>query len=57
LPNAFHDAKSLHATWDSKEVERYARRFFYPLNPDNVLGNFAGTLRQFADVLDPAKKK
>jgi hypothetical protein len=57
LPSVFHDAKSLQATWDSKEVERYARRFFYPLHPDNVLGHFAGALRQFADVLDPAKKK
>jgi hypothetical protein len=57
LPNVFHDAKSLQTSWDNKEVERYSRRFFYPLHPDNVLGNFADTLRQFANVLDQGKKK
>lgn len=57
LPTAFFDAKSLQMTWDSKEVERYAHRFFYPLGASNVLGDFSGTLRQFADILDPAKKK
>jgi hypothetical protein len=57
LPTAFHDAKTGQMTWDSKEVERYAHRFFYPLHATNVLGDFAGTLRQFADILDPAKKK
>jgi hypothetical protein len=57
LPSAFHDAKSQKTTWDNKEVERYSRRFFYPLHPDNVLGNFAATLRQFADVIDSGKKK
>jgi hypothetical protein len=57
LPTVFHDAKSLKTSWENKEVERYVRRFFYPLHPDNVLGNFAGTLRQFADVLDSGKKK
>ena len=53
----FHDAKSQQTNWDNKEVERFARRFFYPLHPDNVLGNFSTTLRQFADVLDSSKKK
>lgn len=57
LPTAFHDAQTGKMTWDSKEVERYAHRFFYPLHATNVLGDFAGTLRQFADILDPAKKK
>jgi len=57
LPNVFHDAKTLQTTWDHNEVERFARRFFYPLHHSNVVGNFGNTLRQFADVLDPAKKK
>jgi len=57
LPNVFHDAKTLTTTWDNKEIERYSRRFFHPLHPDNVLGNFSQTLRQFADVLDASKKK
>ena len=57
LPTVFHDAKTLQTAWDPKEVERYANRFFYPLHHTNILGDFAGTLRQFADVLDPAKKK
>jgi len=57
LPTVFHDAKTLQTTWDNKEVERYAHRFFYPLHHSNVLGNFGPTLRQIADVLDPAKKK
>lgn len=57
LPTVFHDATTLETTWDNKEVERFARRFSYPLHHDNVVGNFAGALRQFADVLDSAKKK
>jgi hypothetical protein len=56
LPTVFHDAKTRETTWDTKEVERYMHRFFYPLHHSNVLGNFAGTLRQFADILDPEKK-
>lgn len=56
LPMAFHDAKTKQTTWDNKEIERYMHRFFYPLSQSNVLGNFAGTIRQFADILDKAKK-
>lgn len=57
LPMVFHDAKTLETTWDNKEVERFTRRFSYPLHHDNLVGNFVGALRQFADVLDSAKKK
>lgn len=56
LPTVFHDAKAKQTTWDKNEVERYMHRFFYPLHHSNVLGNFAVTLRQFADMLDPEKK-
>lgn len=55
LPTVFHDAKSKHTTWDNHEVERYMHRFFYPLQQDNILGNFSATLRQFADILDKKK--
>jgi hypothetical protein len=57
LPNVFYDTKSKQTSWDNQEVEGYVRRFFYPLHHDNVLPNLSGTLRQIADVLDPAKKK
>jgi hypothetical protein len=56
LPKVLHDAKTLRATWDNKEVERYLRRFFYPLHHDHVVGNFGATLRHFADIIDPPKK-
>jgi hypothetical protein len=56
LPNVFHDPTAMRATWDNKEVERYWRRFFYPFHHDHVVGNFGVTLRQFADIIDSAKK-
>ena len=56
LPTIFHDVKTKETKWDNKEIERYAHRFFYPLGQNAVMGNFAATLRQFADVLDKSKK-
>jgi hypothetical protein len=57
LPSVFHDAKTLQTSWDNQDVQNYARRFFYPLDPDNVIGNFVGTLRQIADVIASTGKK
>ncbi len=55
LPTVHYDVASQKASWDEKHVERYARRFFYPLHHRNVFGNFPATLRQFADILEHAK--
>ena len=55
LPTVFHDANTKQTTWDHNEVQRYMHRFFYPLQKDQVMGNFTATLRQFADILDKKK--
>jgi hypothetical protein len=56
LPTSFYDAHSKKASWDEKHVERYMRRFFYPLHNSNIFADFPGTLRQFADIFERAKK-
>jgi hypothetical protein len=56
LPTAFYDAKSKSASWDKKHVDHYMRRFFFPFHTNNIFADFPGTLRQFADILEPNKK-
>jgi hypothetical protein len=52
LPSAHFDLRSKTLSLDESHIQRYIRKFFYPLGHQNVFADLPGVLRNVADLLD-----
>ncbi len=56
LPTVHFDHKTKKRSLDEKHLERYVKTIFYPLQHNNLFGDFPSVLRSVADLIDKKKK-
>ncbi len=56
LPTVHFDHKTKKRSIDQKHLERYVKTIFYPLQHNNLFGDFPSVLRSVADLIDKKKK-
>jgi hypothetical protein len=56
LPTAHFDLKTRKLALDETHVRRYVKKFFYPLDHENLFADLPAILRSVADTLEKGKK-